>query len=623
MKGLSRRARACAVTAATGLATLAGGAAAQAQDPPASVGDGIKTGQMSVQMFNYGTYLSNGGNTGPNNPITGVSDGCLTSTTAECRRERLERLFAFLQSKGVTGIELFGHQGFPQPTDIPGLEAYRALMDKYGLHAGGWHGSMNEAQWDTRVNAAKILGADYIGSGGVADVPGGITTYNSTIAAAQSLNRLGKRSVEAGVGPVYIHNHTEEFDRKYMENGVLKTAFEVVMDNTDPRYVAAELDVFWSSDAHDDQTGNASAAIINKYPNRVQMLHIKDGINVLNRGNNYSDGTSNSRGGSPRATGTGEVDFRPIFAAAVNRVRYYHQEHDGGSITDANTSFTNLKGRNTASVPTLLGLPVKFPSVAAGTPAASNQLPVTIQNTGDQPLTITNVQVTADAADVGNASDFAIVSQNCSGSTLQAGKLATDTLPAIPRGTCTVNVGYKPTKAGVASVARLQFTSNSDDATERVLLTGTSTNQANVDVGGTVPGVLSLTIPGTVSFGSFMPGLAKAYDVSMAASVTSTADNAALTVTDSSSNATGHLVNGSDALDTVLAARVPSAAEPNPAWTNLPETAGTPLALKSWSGPVSNDPSQIALRQQIGANEALRAGTYSKTLTFTLSTTTP
>ena len=31
----------------------------------------------------------------------------------------------------------------------------------------------------------------------------------------------------------------------------------------------------------------------------------------------------------------------------------------------------------------------------------------------------------------------------------------------------------------------------------------------------------------------------------------------------------------------------------------------------------------IGLRQSIGANDPLRTGTYSKTLTFTLSTTTP
>ena len=31
----------------------------------------------------------------------------------------------------------------------------------------------------------------------------------------------------------------------------------------------------------------------------------------------------------------------------------------------------------------------------------------------------------------------------------------------------------------------------------------------------------------------------------------------------------------------------------------------------------------VAFRQHVNANDALRTGTYSKTLTFTLSTTTP
>ncbi len=48
-----------------------------------------------------------------------------------------------------------------------------------------------------------------------------------------------------------------------------------------------------------------------------------------------------------------------------------------------------------------------------------------------------------------------------------------------------------------------------------------------------------------------------------------------------------------------------------------------PLALLSYAGPVSNDTVTFGFRQNIAANDALRTGTYSKTLTFTLSTTTP
>ena len=48
-----------------------------------------------------------------------------------------------------------------------------------------------------------------------------------------------------------------------------------------------------------------------------------------------------------------------------------------------------------------------------------------------------------------------------------------------------------------------------------------------------------------------------------------------------------------------------------------------PDALLTYSNPVSNDPVTIGFKQPIGANDPLRTGSYSKTLTFTLSTTTP
>src|SRR4051812_5108357 len=193
MKGISRRTRSCAAVAAAGATLLAAASTAQAQRS-ASTANGIPTGQMGTQMFNYGTYLNNGGNAGAANPVTGVSAACLTSTTPACRLERLEGLFAFFQRKGTTNIELFGHSGFPAQNDIPGLIAYRALMDKYGIHAGGWHGTVTAPgpAWTERIAAAKILGADYIGSGGLANP--GIGSYADTLATAANLNALGKEA---------------------------------------------------------------------------------------------------------------------------------------------------------------------------------------------------------------------------------------------------------------------------------------------------------------------------------------------------------------------------------------------------------------------------------------------
>ena len=137
------------------------------------------------------------------------------------------------------------------------------------------------------------------------------------------------------------------------------------------------------------------------------------------------------------------------------------------------------------------------------------------------------------------------------------------------------------------------------------------------DIGGSVPATLSLSLGTPASLGAFLPGVDRSYDTSMAATVISTAGAAELAVTDPSATATGRLVNGSYALSEPLQARANTSA-----FASL-STTGTPLSLLTYSGPISNDIVTIGLRQHIGASQALRTGAYSKTLTFTLSTTTP
>ena len=100
-----------------------------------------------------------------------------------------------------------------------------------------------------------------------------------------------------------------------------------------------------------------------------------------------------------------------------------------------------------------------------------------------------------------------------------------------------------------------------------------------------------------MSFGTFTPGIARDYTAQTSATVTSTAGNAALSVSDP-----GHLMNGDYA---------------------LPQPLRVELSKASWTGPVSNDLVALVFRQAIGAGDALRTGSYSKTLTFTLSSTTP
>jgi hypothetical protein len=91
--------------------------------------------------------------------------------------------------------------------------------------------------------------------------------------------------------------------------------------------------------------------------------------------------------------------------------------------------------------------------------------------------------------------------------------------------------------------------------------------------------------------------VAATYSATSLATVTHTAGDAALTVSDP-----GHLMNGT---------------------FSLPQPLQVAFSKSAWTGPVSGEEVTITFTQPIAANDALRTGTYSKTLTFTLSTTNP
>jgi type 1 glutamine amidotransferase len=116
-------------------------------------------------------------------------------------------------------------------------------------------------------------------------------------------------------------------------------------------------------------------------------------------------------------------------------------------------------------------------------------------------------------------------------------------------------------------------------------------------VGGTVPATLSLTLGTPATFGALEPGIDKEYTASTTADVISTAGDAALSV-----SAPGHLSNGA---------------------FSLPEPLRVSFSKAAWTAPTSNERVDVTFKQLVKRTDALRTGSYSKTLTFTLSTTTP
>ena len=102
----------------------------------------------------------------------------------------------------------------------------------------------------------------------------------------------------------------------------------------------------------------------------------------------------------------------------------------------------------------------------------------------------------------------------------------------------------------------------------------------------------------------------------------STAGDGALSVADPSSNATGRLVNGTFSLPPPLQAAATSPAGTGGALAAGRRLGGADLAADLRRPDLATIAVTLDFRQRINANDALRTGAYSKTLTFTLSTNT-
>ncbi len=122
------------------------------------------------------------------------------------------------------------------------------------------------------------------------------------------------------------------------------------------------------------------------------------------------------------------------------------------------------------------------------------------------------------------------------------------------------------------------------------------------DAGGTVPATLALTLGTPATFGAFTPGVTRDYTATQTANVISTAGDATLTAADPSATATNHLVNGTFA---------------------LPSPLGGLGTIKTYTGPISNDPVVAPSHSTWLPPIHCVPGLYTKTLTFTLSTTSP
>ena len=254
---------------------VAGNAAAARPD---CAGRGVPTSKISIQLWTFAEY---------------VGFGTDAATIA-----RLEEVLSSLSETGYRNVEPFTLSGLS-------AEEYRALLDKYGLKASARHVNVGTPQspvdFQQILDENRTLGIKYFGSGGTPNY----ATEAEWIAYAEYLDELGEVARQQGQ-TLMVHNHNWEFQRVF--GG--QTAFDILMQYTDPRNVVFQLDLYWATNG-----GADPVELLERYGKRIQLFHVKD----------MAAGTFPGR---IEIVGEGIIDFPEIFAASKGPVRYYVVEHD-------------------------------------------------------------------------------------------------------------------------------------------------------------------------------------------------------------------------------------------------------------------------------------------------------
>ena len=236
-----------------------------------------------------------------------------------------------------------GYKEVEAATDYAKMEPkqFRAMLDRYGLAMPSTHvGATAGPGLEKELEGFQIMGLKYTEIRGGTGAGGGRgpTTEETVKRSAAQINEHGKIAKKFGM-KMLIHNHTLEFAPIA---GSSLRPFDIQLAETDPSLVAMQLDVGWASVA-----GQNIVELFKKHPGRFELWHVKDakGIKMMTPQMTQQD---RQRSAFLVPVGTGEVDYKPIFAnAELAGLKHYCVEQDnaadwGDSMAAAKVSYQNL-----------------------------------------------------------------------------------------------------------------------------------------------------------------------------------------------------------------------------------------------------------------------------------------
>jgi sugar phosphate isomerase/epimerase len=238
----------------------------------------------------------------PKHPFTGQLGLQLYSLRHLFAKGDVPGTLAMVKAWGLTNLELAG-------TYNMSVADYAALLKKMGLRAVSTHADFNKLSdgIDGVIADARTFGVEYLGC---AWIPHGDRfTMADADKAASVFNAAGKKASAAGLRFFY-HIHGYEF-----QPGADGTFFDRIARNTDPAFVAFQMDVFWAV-----RGGASPVDLFAKYPDRFPLTHIKD----MKKGTAVGDPTGHAPDDSNVPLGEGVIEWAPIFRAANKAGTKYH-----------------------------------------------------------------------------------------------------------------------------------------------------------------------------------------------------------------------------------------------------------------------------------------------------------
>lgn len=184
-----------------------------------------------------------------------------------------------MKNAGYDGIELCGFMIHPMgmmvrlltqaagmPVGKGGNLDWHALIKESGLQVVSLHLDMGTLERDVQAAAgeAKAYDTKYIVITGMYRFDYGSETAVREL--ADRLNKAGKALKEEGIGLLY-HNHNCELRKVNTK----QTAYDILLEETDPSYVNFEFDSYWFAE------GGADALLwLKKLGSRMKLWHIND-----------------------------------------------------------------------------------------------------------------------------------------------------------------------------------------------------------------------------------------------------------------------------------------------------------------------------------------------------------